>query len=83
VAYTPVNDLFDGTMEEKATNKVIAAAFRERLRTVAGFANVPEPVPMRNSTGAVVYYLFFASQKPVANKIVADIFKKYRNRGAI
>jgi hypothetical protein len=38
---------------------------------------------MRNSTGAVVYYLYFASQKPVADKIVANIFKKYRDRGAV
>ena len=33
---------------------------------------------MRNSTNAVVYYLFFASQKPVAEKIIGDIFRKYR-----
>ena len=36
---------------------------------------------MRNTCGAVVYYLFFASQKPVAQKIVTSIFKKYRDRG--
>jgi len=35
---------------------------------------------MRNSTGAVVYYLFFASPKPVAERIVTSIFDKYRNR---
>jgi hypothetical protein len=33
---------------------------------------------MKNSTNAVVYYLFFASQKPVAKKIIDDIFKKHR-----
>ncbi len=33
---------------------------------------------MRNSTKAVIYYLFFASQKPVAEKIIGDIFSKYR-----
>jgi hypothetical protein len=36
---------------------------------------------MRNSNGAVVYYLFFASQKDTAENIVLDIFKKYRARG--
>jgi hypothetical protein len=36
---------------------------------------------MRNSQGATVYYLFFASQKPVAQDIVEDIFRKYRNGG--
>ncbi len=35
---------------------------------------------MRNSTGAIVYYLVFASQKPVAAGIVEDIFRKYRAR---
>jgi hypothetical protein len=29
----------------------------------------------------VVYYLFFASQKPVAAEIVTDIFSKYRQHG--
>jgi hypothetical protein len=48
------------------------------LRKVAGFQFVPEPLPMKNSTNAVVYYLFFASQKPVAQKIIDAIFKKYR-----
>jgi len=60
----------------------VAEAFRRRLKNVAGFAEVPEPLPMRNSTGAIVYYLFFASQKPVALKIVKDILEKYRYRSA-
>jgi len=41
---------------------------------------VPAPLPMRNSKGAVVYYLFFASQKPVANDIVQQIFDGYKDR---
>jgi hypothetical protein len=45
---------------------------------LAGFSVVPEPLPMKNSNNAVVYYLFFASQKPVARKIIDDIFAKYR-----
>jgi hypothetical protein len=31
-----------------------------------------------HSNNAVVYYLFFASQKPVAKKTIDDIFKKHR-----
>jgi hypothetical protein len=81
VAYEPVETLF-GPEDEKTDNKRIADAFRKRLRKVAEFANVPEPIPMRNTKGAVVYYLFFASAKSVAGNIVADIFNKYRNRGA-
>jgi len=62
----------------KQDNEKIVAAFTKRLKEAAGFSFVPEPLPMRNSTNAVVYYLFFASQKPVAEKIISDIFKKYR-----
>lgn len=65
--------------EEKASNDVVAEAFRRRLKDVAGFSNVPEPIAMRNSQKAVVYYLFFASQKPVAGDIVRDVFRKYRD----
>lgn len=62
----------------KQDNDTIAAAFRERLREVAGFAQVPEPLAMRNSNKAVLYYLFFASASPTADKIVQEIFAKYR-----
>jgi three-Cys-motif partner protein len=77
-AYSTSENLFG--WEEKTSNEVFANAFRERLRSEAGFDYVPEPMPMRNSKGAIVYYLYFASQKPVAAKIVQDIFKKYRDR---
>jgi three-Cys-motif partner protein len=62
----------------KQGNDAIAAAFMKRLKTVAGFEFVPEPVPMKNQKNAVVYYLFFASQKPVAQKIITAIFDKHR-----
>jgi three-Cys-motif partner protein len=57
---------------------IVVAAFRDRLKKDAGFEFVPDPLPMKNSNNAVVYYLFFASQKPVAKKIIDDIFAKYR-----
>ena len=45
-------------------------AFRDRLHKVAGFAYVPSSIPMRNSSGAVIYYLYFASpNKTGAKKI--------------
>lgn len=72
-------DLFG--FPDKQTNEAIADVFRSRLRSIAGFARVPKPIPMRNSSGSVVYYLFFASQKDTAEHIVLDIFRKYETRG--
>lgn len=80
VAYVdhPQGNLFGAPDQVKQPNDAIVSAFQKRLQKVAGFAYVPAPLPMRNSRNAVVYYLFFASQKPVAKKIIEDIFKKHR-----
>lgn len=77
-AYTTNRNLFG--FEEKTDNETIAEAFRERLQNVAGFNHVSRPLAMRNSRDAIVYYLFFASPKPVAERIVKDIFKKHEKR---
>jgi len=76
VAYSTNKNLFG--YPEKEDNETIADGFRQRLITEAGFKHVPVPLPMKNSQNAVVYYLFFASQKPVAAEIIEDIFQKYR-----
>ena len=78
-AYQTESNLFG--FEEKTDNITIVKAFQKRLKDVAGFTYVPDPIPMRNSNSAVVYYLFFASHKRAADSIVRDIFDKYRNRG--
>lgn len=75
VAYSTTKDLF--SYPEKEDNEAIAEAFRKRLQEVAGFSHVPHAMPMRNSKGSVVYYLFFASQKPVAARIIEKIFHKH------
>jgi len=82
IAYTdsPQLNLFGEASEEKVSNEDVAEAFRKRLIRVAGFKHVPKPIAMRNTQNAIVYYLFFASQKPVASEIVRDIFKKYCER---
>jgi three-Cys-motif partner protein len=80
VAYSTSGNLFGNP--EKEPNETVAEAFLHRLKEVAGFNRVPRPLPMRNSKGATVYYLFFASQKDTAENIVEDIFEKYRRRGA-
>jgi three-Cys-motif partner protein len=41
-------DLFGNVDTEKVSNQQLASAFRERLKKVAGFKRVPEPLPMRN-----------------------------------
>lgn len=79
VAYnpSPQSNLFDDNPLEKQPNEAVADAFRKRLKSVAGFQYVPKPIPLKNSTGATVYYLFFASQNSTANKIAKGIFTKY------
>jgi len=79
IAYRTDTTLFNEP--EKQPNETVAEAFRDRLRKVAGFARVPKPLPMRNNRGAIVYYLYFASQKDTAETIVLDIFRKYEKRG--
>jgi three-Cys-motif partner protein len=69
-------------LEEKVSNEAVATVYQERLKKVAGFAFVPDPMPMRNTRGAIVYYLFFASHNATGPKIVDDIFNRYRSRGA-
>src|SRR6266403_6002550 len=79
VAYSTTRNLFG--WPEKQPNEVIAEASRDRLKKVAGFKYVPEPVPIRNSKSAILYYLFFAAQKETAENIVDDILDKYRRQG--
>jgi three-Cys-motif partner protein len=75
-AYSKVESLF-GPVLRKNPNYALAEAFRQRLKSVAGFRYVPKPMIMRNSKNAAVYYLYFASQKGVAGHIVEEIFDKW------
>lgn len=59
--YKQERDLFGLRGPEKLLNEDVAIAYRERLQNVAGFDYVPDPIPMRNTRGATMYYLFFAS----------------------
>lgn len=78
-AYSSEGDLFG--YKRKVSNEVIADLYRKRLKRIAGFAHVSEPLPIRNSNRAVMFYLYFAAQHPVALHIVQDIFRKYRRMG--
>jgi three-Cys-motif partner protein len=79
IAYGTSPGLF-GPIVEKEPNEVIAEAFRSRLKEIAGFRHVPEPLPMKNSRSTTVYYLFFASQNQTAEKIAREIFSRYREQ---
>jgi three-Cys-motif partner protein len=81
VAYYQTPNLFGETVGIKEDNRTIALAFQKRLQDVAEFKYTPEPIPMRNSIGRIVYYLFFASQNKRGEEIAAYILNKYRNRG--
>ncbi|MBI4442342.1 MAG: three-Cys-motif partner protein TcmP [Acidobacteria bacterium] len=84
VAYRTEQNLF-GEEEVKEESIAVVNAYCQRLKNIAGFKHVARPLPMRNSLGAIVYYLLFASQKQVAEDIAEDIvdgiFKKYQGRG--
>lgn len=80
IAYDATGNLF-GWDEKVTGNQALVQAYRRRLQEVAGFQYVPEPVPMRNSAGGTIYYLFFASSKATAQTIVEHIFSMYRDRG--
>jgi three-Cys-motif partner protein len=78
---TGQTSMFDfGPEKAKQGNDAIVAAFRDRLRKVAGFKCVPAPLAMTNKNNAVVYYLFFASDNDTGLKIIESIFAKYRQQ---
>lgn len=76
-AYEQEQTLF-GMWPKKTDNSDIVTAFQQRLKQVAGFKYVPEPLAMKNKTGAEIYYLFFASHNDKADKIVRSIFARHR-----
>jgi three-Cys-motif partner protein len=78
--YDKEPDLFEQLIPRKVSNERFAEAFRQRLQKKAGFQFVPEPLPMKNKTDSVIYYLYFASQNAAGMGVVNDIFNKYRNR---
>lgn len=71
-------DMFGETDFAKQENRDLVNAFCDRLRKVAGFGFVADPLPMRIPTGGVVYYLIFASPNATGWKIVQDIYRNYR-----
>jgi three-Cys-motif partner protein len=81
IAYTGQDDLFGESSLRKLPTRGVVKGYCDRLKSEAGFAHVAAPLPMRNSQGAVVYYLLFASQNRTAVKVANDIFRKYGATG--
>ena len=55
------------------------AALKRRLREDAGFANILEPLALRDRSGRTAAHLFFASRNNMANGVVEDIFTTWRD----
>ncbi|HLG44724.1 MAG TPA: three-Cys-motif partner protein TcmP [Reyranella sp.] len=70
-AYATEPDLF-GPVTVKQPIDNLLWAFTSRMKE-AGFAYVSKPLPMRNSTNAIIYHLIFATQQAVALKVANDI----------
>jgi len=79
-AFRENRGLFESSTE-KVENWELAKAFQSRLIEGGGFKYVPEPLAMRNSVHATVYYLFFAGPNETGSKIVDWIFNDYRDKG--
>ena len=76
-------ELFGPNAVEKVGNADVVSKFRKRLKDIARFKYVPDPIPMRNSIGATIYYLFFASPNSTGSRIIESIFNNYRDRGLV
>jgi three-Cys-motif partner protein len=73
--------MFEGDVGyNKAAAHAVVRSYQKRLATAGGFEFVPDPVPMLNSKGSPIYWLFFASNHPVASRIATDIFNSYRRK---
>ncbi len=55
----------------------LALAYCKRLREIAQFEYVLDPLPMKNSQGIPLYYLIFACEDKLANKIGGQIIRKF------
>jgi three-Cys-motif partner protein len=77
-AYTTEGMLpLDGLNPRKRSPEELINAFRERLRTGAGFPYVSRGLPALTSIGTIVYHLLFASHNPRANEVMRSLEKRF------
>jgi three-Cys-motif partner protein len=80
--YCQTRDLFGDEHHIKIDDyRKLAKAYADKLKQVAGFGFVPEPLLMTNTKNGPLYFLYFASNKGVAQNIINFIFDKYRTKG--
>lgn len=70
-------NLFGAVELDKTENRDLVNAYCKRLKEIAGFGFVADPLAMRNSRQAIVYYLIFAGPNKTGWRIVQDIYRKY------
>jgi len=73
--YVKRHGLLPGLPPEKASDIEFASAFCDRLKTVAGFKGTSKPIPMKNSNGAIMYYLIFALPNDTAIRAANSVAK--------
>ena len=77
----PAGDVH-GWLAEAPRDGAAPQAFARRLREEARFANVLEPLPLRDGAGRLAGHLCFASRSDMANQVVEDIFARHRDGAA-
>lgn len=70
-------NLFGDEEMDRTENMDLVNAYCKRLREVADFGFVADPLAMRNSKNADVYFLIFAGPNKTGWKIVQDIYRKH------
>jgi three-Cys-motif partner protein len=81
VAFRRESTLFGPAEDVKVQNWELVQAFRERLQSTASFRYVPDPIAMRNTQRAAVYYLFFGGNNETGARIVKDVFQTAASKG--
>jgi len=58
ISYSKTPDIFGYEEIIKVETYKIVEEYRKRLKNIAKFKYIPQPIPMRNTIGKTVYYLF-------------------------
>jgi three-Cys-motif partner protein len=83
IAYeeNPQMGFFRGDDIIKRGNDAIISAYRERLVSKAGFKATSQPIPMRNGSNSVVYYLIFATPNaPTGERAIQRVARHFINK---